>query len=120
MAYDTGNIFAQILRGEIPNDTVHEDENVLAFRDLDPVRPVHVLVIPRGAYTDAGDFAANATESEIVGFWRGVAATVIALDVSETGYRLIANTGIDGGQEVPHFHVHILGGGAAGPMVSGV
>jgi len=118
MAYDNGNVFAQILRGEIPNETVYEDEHVLAFCDLSPARPVHVLVIPRGAYTDAGDFAANATESEIAGFWRGVAATAIAVDVSNAGYRLIANTGENGGQEVSHFHVHILGGAVVGPMVS--
>jgi len=118
MIYDNGNIFAQILRGEIPNETVYEDEHVLAFRDLSPARPVHVLVIPRGAFTDASDFATNATESEIAGFWKGVAATAIAVDVRNSGYRLIANTGANGGQEVPHFHVHILGGATVGPMVS--
>lgn len=118
MAYDPDNIFAKILRGEIPNNTVHEDEHALAFRDIHPVRPVHVLVIPRGAYVDAGDFATRATADEIAGFWRAVALAAEKAGVVGGGYRLIANTGANGGQEVPHFHVHIVGGGRVGPMVS--
>jgi diadenosine tetraphosphate (Ap4A) HIT family hydrolase len=118
MAYDNDNIFAKILRGEIPNDTVYEDDHVLAFRDINPARPVHVLVIPRGAYTDADDFVARAPDSEFVGFWKGVSAAARAAGVTGAGYRLIANTGPDGGQEVAHYHVHILGGAAVGPMVN--
>ena len=118
MAYDDGNVFAKILRGEIPSDKVLENDHVLAFRDINPARPVHVLVIPRGRYMNADDFAANATQAEIVGFWKGVSETAAALGVIGAGYRIIANTGADGGQEVPHFHVHILGGARVGPMVS--
>ena len=118
MAYDDGNVFARILRGEIPNATVYEDDAVLAFRDIRPLRPVHVLVVPKGRYTDADDFAARAPDAEIAAFWRGVAAAAEAAGVTGGGYRLIANTGADGGQEVPHFHVHVLGGAPAGPMIA--
>lgn len=118
MAYDKSNVFAKILNGEIPNDTVYEDEYVLAFRDINPARPIHILVIPKGAYVDADEFVSNASESEIVGFWRGVAATVKAAGAIRSGYRLISNTGLYGGQEVPHYHVHILGGSSVGPMVT--
>lgn len=118
MAYDAENVFAKILRGEIPNDTVYEDDHVLAFKDIAPQAPVHVLVVPKGAYVSAADFGAKATGAEIEAFWRAVSRIAKDLGVEETGYRLIANHGAEGGQEVPHFHVHILGGRRLGPMLS--
>ena len=116
--YDDTNIFARILRGEIPNKTVYEDEHVLAFHDIGPKAPVHVLVIPKGRYVSVVDFGTNATPEEIIAFWRAVAKVAGELGVTETGFRTIANTGQNGGQEVPHFHVHILGGASLGPMLS--
>jgi histidine triad (HIT) family protein len=118
MAYDTNNIFARILRGEIPCKKVFENEHVLAFHDIAPKRPVHVLVIPKGAYVSHDDFAAKASEAEIAAFTRAVGQIARDLNVAESGYRLIANAGLNGGQEVPHYHVHILGGADVGPMVS--
>ena len=117
MTYDNENIFAKILRGNIPNDTVYEDEYVLAFKDINPLCPLHVLVIPKNPFTDASDFNSRATPDEITGFWKGLEATLELLEIRD-GYRLIANTGRNGGQEVPHYHVHILGGCSVGPMVS--
>jgi diadenosine tetraphosphate (Ap4A) HIT family hydrolase len=119
MAYDADNIFARILRGEIPCQKVFEDDHVLAFNDIGPQKPVHILVIPKGAYVSHDDFAATASDAEIVAFTRAVGKIARAAGVAESGYRLIANAGADGGQEVPHYHVHILGGAPAGPMVSG-
>lgn len=119
MMYDSDNIFAKILRGVIPNDTVYEDEYVLAFRDIAPQAPVHVLVIPKGAYVAIDDFSARASAEELMGFYRAIALIVEREGVKEAGFRCIANTGGDGGQEVPHFHMHILGGAPVGPMVSG-
>lgn len=118
MAYDTNNIFARILRGEIPCNKVFEDEHVLAFRDLYPKAPVHVLVIPKGAYVSQADFGAKASADEIVAFYRAVSKIANDEGLTETGFRTIANTGINGGQEVPHFHLHLLGGKKIGPMVS--
>jgi diadenosine tetraphosphate (Ap4A) HIT family hydrolase len=118
MAYDSGNIFARILRGEIPCKKVYEDDHVLAFYDIAPKAPVHVLVIPRGAYVSHDDFAAKATEAEIVGLTRAAGKIARDLGLAAPGYRLIANTGANGGQEVPHYHVHILGGAYVGPMVN--
>ena len=118
MAYDNDNIFAKILRGEIPSSNVYEDAFALAFHDIGAARPVHVLVIPKGAYETQADFIANAPDAEVLGFWRAVSATAEAVGVVDAGYRLIVNTGDDGGQEVPHFHVHVLGGGPVGRMVS--
>jgi len=117
-AYDDTNIFAKILRGEIPNDTVYEDDCALAFRDIQPQAPVHILVIPKGAYVSVADFSAKAPPEEITGFWRAVAKISAAEGLDDDGFRVIANTGLNGGQEVPHFHVHILGGSRIGPMVS--
>ena len=119
MAYDDNNIFAKILRGDIPCKKVHDDAHALAFHDIHPARPVHVLVIPKGKYTDFTDFATRAPAAEQGGFWKAVAETAAKAGVTTSGYRLIANTGANGGQEVPHFHVHILGGGRVGPMVTG-
>jgi diadenosine tetraphosphate (Ap4A) HIT family hydrolase len=117
MTYDTTNIFARILRGEIPNKTIYEDSYALAFHDIAPQAPVHALVIPKGAYIDILDFTRNAGAAEVAGFWQAVAATTAQLGLAENGFRMIANTGAHGGQEVPHFHVHILGGKTIGRMV---
>ncbi len=118
MAYDPNNIFAKILRSEIPCDRVYEDDHVLAFRDIRPQAKVHALIIPKGAYVSAQDFSSKATEAEIVGFTRSISKVVDKLGLADGGYRIIANTGGDGGQEVPHYHIHILGGQKIGRMVS--
>ncbi len=118
MSYDTNNIFAKILRGEIPCNKVFEDEHVLAFRDLYPKAPVHVLVIPKGAYISQADFGAKASAAEITAFYRAVSGIAEKEGLTETGFRTIANTGVNGGQEVPHFHLHLLGGKRIGPMVA--
>ncbi len=119
MAYDRENIFAKILRGEIPCEKVHEDDYVLAFNDINPRKPIHVLVIPKGQYVSFDDFSATASDAEIVGFTRAVGRIARDLGIAEAGYRFLANTGPHGGQEVPHFHVHIFGGEHVGPMISG-
>jgi histidine triad (HIT) family protein len=120
-AYDDQNVFAKILRGEIPNDTVLETEHTLAFRDIAPKAPVHVLVIPKGAYVNADHFGAEAGEAELADFWRTVARvareTGVAEEADGSGYRLIANSGAHGVQEVPHFHVHVIGGRGLGRML---
>ena len=117
-AYDDTNIFARILRGEIPCDKVHDDSHVLAFLDIRPQAPVHILVIPKGKYVNAADFGAKASPEEITAFWRAVSKITSDQDLPASGFRLIANTGLNGGQEVPHFHVHILGGKPLGPMLA--
>ena len=118
MSYDNNNIFAKILRGEIPCDKVFENEHALAFNDISPQAKVHVLVIPKGAYTDVDDFSKNASKEEIVSLMQAVAEvckiTKVSLDEGGNGFRLIANTGPDGSQEVPHFHYHVMGGEAMG------
>ena len=118
-AYDRENIFAKILRGEIPNNTVYEDEHALAFHDIAPQAPVHVLVIPKGEYVSWDDFSANASDAEIGGFIRAVGHVARELGLVDPGYRLLANIGHDGGQEVPHLHVHLFGGKPLGRMISG-
>jgi len=115
--YDDSNIFARILRGEIPNRTVYEDEWVLAFHDIGPQAPTHVLVIPKGPYVSFADFSAKASDAEIAGFMRAVGKVAKLLGLEEPGYRLIANMGEHSGQEVPHFHMHIVGGRPLGRMV---
>lgn len=117
-AYDDQNIFAKILRGEIPNKTVYEDQYVLAFYDIAPQAPVHILVIPKGAYTDIHDFGLRGSAEEIKGFYAALAKIAEQEGLKEAGFRSIANTGLNGGQEVPHFHMHLLGGKRIGPMVS--
>ena len=117
-AYDDNNVFAKILKGQIPCDKVYENEHVLAFRDIRPAAPVHILVIPKGRYMNIADFGANAGTDEIAAFWRAVSEIAAAEGLQEGGFRTIANTGLNGGQEVPHFHVHILGGRALGPMLA--
>lgn len=116
--YDESNIFARILRGEIPNRTVYEDEHVLAFHDIAPKAPTHILVIPKGAYVSWDDFSARASEAEIAGFVRAVGKVARDAGAVAPGYRLLANVGADGGQEVPHFHVHIFAGRPLGPMLA--
>ncbi|GJL85674.1 MAG: histidine triad nucleotide-binding protein [Micavibrio sp.] len=116
--YDENNIFAKILRGEIPCDKVYEDDYALAFNDISPQAPVHILVIPKGSYVSIDDFGANASDGEISGFYRAVANIAREKQLPDGGFRVIANTGLNGGQEVPHFHVHILGGTALGPMLT--
>lgn len=116
--YDEQNVFAKILRGEIPCRKVFEDEHVLAFHDINPQAPVHVLVIPKGRYVSLADFSAKASEAEIAGLWRAVGKVARDLKLEEPGYRVLANAGQDANQEVPHFHVHIFGGRALGPMLA--
>ena len=115
--YDDTNIFARILRGEIPSKKVYEDEWALAFHDINPQAPVHVLVIPKGPYCSFADFSATASEAEIAGFTRAVGAVARQLGLEAPGYRMLANMGEHGGQEVPHFHVHLFGGRPLGGMV---
>jgi diadenosine tetraphosphate (Ap4A) HIT family hydrolase len=117
MAYDDSNVFARILRGEIPCDRVYEDDHVLAFRDINPQTPVHVLVIPKGRYVSMDDFAARASDAEIAALMRAVARIARDLGVAESGYRFLANTGPDAHQEVAHFHVHLFGGRRLGRMI---
>ncbi len=118
MSYDTSNVFARILRGELPCRKVYEDEWALAFEDINPAAPVHVLVIPKGAYVSLSDFSATAPEAAIAGFFRAVGKVAEELGVTANGYRVLANHGPDSHQEVPHFHVHILAGRKLGPMLA--
>ena len=118
MAYDSNNIFAKILRGEIPCKKVYEDDFALSFHDIGPQAPVHVLVIPKGPYENQNDFAARASEAEMVGFMRALGKVAEMVGLTDGGYRAIANCGLNGGQEVPHYHVHLLGGGKLGRMVA--
>ena len=116
--YDDSNIFARIVRGEIPSKRVYEDDYALAFHDINPAAPTHILVIPKGAYVSWDDFAAKASEVEIAGFVRAVGKVAREAGAVESGYRLLANTGLNAGQEVPHLHVHIFAGRPLGPMLA--
>lgn len=115
--YNDQNIFAKILRGEIPNTTVYEDAFALAFHDINPQAPLHVLVIPKGPYVSFADFSDNAPDDMVVGFIRAVGKVARDLGLDDPGYRLLANAGHDAHQEVPHFHVHIFAGKNLGPMI---
>jgi diadenosine tetraphosphate (Ap4A) HIT family hydrolase len=117
LAYDPNNVFARILRGEIPCRKVHEDAWSLAFHDINPLAPVHVLVIPKGPYVSMADFSARASDAEIGGFVRAVGAVARQLGLDEPGYRILANHGAAANQEVPHLHVHLFGGAPLGPML---
>ncbi len=117
MSYDSSNIFAKILRGEIPCKKVYEDEFALAFNDINPKAPTHILVIPKGPYATYDDFITSADDSEVVGFQKAIGKVVMGAGITSTGYRLIANAGLDAHQEVPHYHVHILAGRSLGPLV---
>ncbi len=116
--YDDSNIFARILRGEIPCKRVYEDLWALAFHDINPQAPTHVLVIPKGRYVSVADFAASASDAEIAGFVRAVGKVAQDLGLEAPGYRILANMGDHAGQEVPHFHVHLFGGRSLGPMLA--
>ena len=118
LPYDDSNVFARILRGEIPCRKVYEDEHALAFHDINPQAPHHILVIPKGAYVSWDDFSARASEAEIAGFVRAVGHVAREAGLVDSGYRLLANTGFDSHQEVPHLHVHIFAGRPLGPMLA--
>jgi len=117
MAYDPNNIFARILRGEIPCKKVYEDEFALAFHDINPQAPVHVLVIPKMPYVSLADFSKSAPPEIITGFFRAVASVVEQLDLVEPGFRALFNAGANAHQEVPHMHIHLFGGKKLGPML---
>jgi len=117
--YNDNNIFARILRGEIPSTRVYEDEHAIAFNDINPQAPTHILVIPRGPYVSWDDFSERASDAEIAGFVRAVGTVARAAGLVDPGYRLLANVGRDGHQEVPHLHVHVFAGKALGPMLAG-
>ena len=120
MTYDENNIFAKILRGEIPCKKIYEDDYILSFHDIDPKKKIHVLVIPKGKYVDLDDFSENASSDEIVGLLKGINLVAkklkISVDIGK-GYRALANVGDYGGQEVPHLHFHLFGGERVGKMV---
>ncbi|MDL2340241.1 MAG: histidine triad nucleotide-binding protein [Pseudomonadota bacterium] len=118
LAYDESNIFARILRGEVPCSKVYEDDHVLAFNDINPIAPTHVLVIPKGAYVSWDDFSGRASEAEIAAFVRAIGLIAREAGAVEPGYRLLANVGTHGGQEVPHLHVHLFAGRPLGPMLA--
>ncbi|HEY5710467.1 MAG TPA: histidine triad nucleotide-binding protein [Allosphingosinicella sp.] len=118
LPYDDSNIFARILRGEIPCRKVYEDEYALAFHDISPQAPVHILVIPKGAYVSWDDFSERGSAEEIAGFVRAVGSIARDEGLVAPGYRLLANVGANSGQEVPHLHVHIFGGRGLGPMLA--
>ena len=116
--YDDQNVFAKILRGEIPAKAVYDDDYAFAFHDINPQAPTHILVIPKGAYVSWDDFSARASEAEIAGFVRAVGHVARNAGLVEPGYRLLANTGHDAHQEVPHLHVHLFAGKPLGPMLA--
>jgi diadenosine tetraphosphate (Ap4A) HIT family hydrolase len=116
--YDEDNIFARILRGEIPSSKVYEDEHALAFNDINPLAPTHVLVIPKEPYVSWDDFSSRASDAQIAGFVRAVGKVARDAGLVGDGYRLLANVGPNSGQEVPHLHVHVFGGRLLGPMLA--
>ena len=118
LPYDDQNVFAKILRGEIPSKKVFEDDHAFAFHDINPQAPTHILVIPKGAYVSWDDFSARASDAEIAGFVRAVGKVAREAGLVEPGYRLLANTGPDSHQEVAHLHVHIFAGKPLGPMLA--
>ena len=116
--YDDSNIFARLLRGELPASKVYEDEQVLAFNDIHPLAPTHILVIPKGPYVSWNDFSEKASDQEIAGLVRAVGEIARDAGLVEQGYRVLANVGLHSGQEVPHLHLHIFGGRPLGPMLA--
>jgi diadenosine tetraphosphate (Ap4A) HIT family hydrolase len=116
--YDANNVFARILRGELPCKKVFEDDHVLAFHDINPLAPVHILVIPKGAYVSWDDFSERASDKEIGALTRAVGRIAREAGLVDPGYRLLVNVGLNGGQEIPHLHVHIFGGRGLGPMLA--
>jgi diadenosine tetraphosphate (Ap4A) HIT family hydrolase len=117
VAYDRKNVFSLILRGELPCDKVFEDEHVLAFRDIRPQAPVHIILIPKGEYVSVDDFSANGSDAELAAFMRAISRLGREAGVNESGYRILANHGRAAHQEVPHFHLHLFGGRDLGPML---
>jgi histidine triad (HIT) family protein len=117
MTYDRNNVFARIVRGELPCTKVHEDEHVLAFRDIAPQAPSHVVLIPKGEYVSVDDFSATASDAELAAFMRAIGQVARQQGVGEGGYRILANYGQAAHQEVPHFHLHVFGGRDLGPML---
>lgn len=117
LPYDDGNVFARILRGEIPSRKVYEDDWALAFHDIAPQTPVHILVVPKGAYVSWDDFSATASDAEIAGLARAIGHVAREAGLVGSGYRVLYNVGMHGGQEVPHLHAHIFGGRPLGRMV---
>lgn len=118
MSYDSNNVFAKIIRGEIPANKIYEDDQVLAFHDISKAAPTHILVIPKGEYKNLPDFVAKAATKEIADFFRKTSQIAKAIGAEETGFRIISNIGSDAHQTVPHFHVHILAGKKMGPLLS--
>jgi histidine triad (HIT) family protein len=118
LPYDDNNIFARILRGDLPSNPVLDDEYAFAFHDINPQAPLHILVIPKGRYVSWDDFSAKASDAEIAGFIRAVGHVARTHGLVDPGYRLLANIGQDGGQEIPHLHVHLFGGQSMGPMLT--
>tara|TARA_B100000575_G_scaffold285518_1_gene280923 strand:+ start:902 stop:1267 length:366 start_codon:yes stop_codon:yes gene_type:complete len=118
MSYDPSNVFARILRGELPCKKIAEDEHTLAFEDINPQAPVHILVIPKGSYVDWSDFTINASKVEHSALTKMIGHVAKLTGINSSGYRIISNNGNDGHQEVPHLHMHVLGGSAVGPMVT--
>jgi diadenosine tetraphosphate (Ap4A) HIT family hydrolase len=116
--YDDNNIFARLLRGEIPSKTVYEDEFALALHDINPLAPTHLLVVPKGSYVSWDDFSPKASDAEIAGFVRAGGKVARDAGLVQSGYRLLANVGLNSGQEVPHLHLHVFGGRPLGPMLA--
>lgn len=116
--YDPANIFARILRGELPSKKVYEDEHVLAFHDINPLAPTHILVIPKGAYVSWDDFSEKASDAEIAAFVRASGQVAREAGLVANGYRVLANSGLNAGQEVPHLHLHVFAGRPLGPMLA--
>jgi diadenosine tetraphosphate (Ap4A) HIT family hydrolase len=116
--YDDGNIFARILRGELPVNKVYEDEHVLAFHDINPLAPTHILVIPKGRYVSWDDFTEKSSDAELSAFVRAAGRIAREAGMVQHGYRVLANTGPDAGQEVPHLHLHLFAGRPLGPMLA--
>jgi diadenosine tetraphosphate (Ap4A) HIT family hydrolase len=117
MAYDRNNVFARILRGELPCTKVYEDEHVLAFRDIEPAAPIHIVLIPKGEYVSVDDFSATASDAELAGFMRAIAKIAKAEGIAEAGYRILSNHGQAAHQTVPHFHLHLFAGRDLGGML---
>src|SRR5207302_4881378 len=117
MAYDRNNVFARILRGELPCNKVYEDEHVLAFHDIQPQAPTHIVLIPKGEYASVDDFSEKASAAELAAFVRAIGRIAREQGVSDSGYRILANHGAAAHQEVPHFHLHLFGGRDLGPML---
>lgn len=116
--YDESNVFARIIRGELPSNKVYEDEHVLAFHDINPLAPTHILVIPKGPYVSWDDFSEKASDTEIAALTRAVGKIAREAGLVKDGYRVLANVGPNGGQEVPHLHLHIFAGRPLGPMLA--